>query len=201
MQVWTPQYRYSFLVLRLSRQKVSEVCFFATDPYEDQFLKREQEKKERVSKNEFQRLRNVGRSQKMTSMKSWIMDSIFPSPQAFINRDTLYFTEGNELAPSQKVTRNQVSFSHKTKQQIDNFETNLFLFFSQVKATINAARVSTASMGKFTPKLVRFDRCVYYEIQWRSSWNFFFLAKWNSFKKVWYKTKGTLYNIFLSIEH
>ncbi|XP_028395138.1 ribosome biogenesis regulatory protein homolog [Dendronephthya gigantea] len=73
------------------------------DPYEDQFLKREQAKKERVSKNEYQRLRNIGRSQKMT--------------------------EGTKLAPTQKPTRNQV------------------------KATINAARISTASMGKFTPKL------------------------------------------------
>jgi regulator of ribosome biosynthesis len=34
------------------------------DPYEDQFLKREQEKKERVAKNDFQRLKNIGRSQK-----------------------------------------------------------------------------------------------------------------------------------------
>ncbi|CAB4030611.1 ribosome biogenesis regulatory homolog, partial [Paramuricea clavata] len=71
------------------------------DPYEDQFLKREQEKKERVAKNDFQRLKNIGRSQK----------------------------KGSELTPTQKPTRNQV------------------------KATINAARVSNASMGKFTPKL------------------------------------------------
>jgi hypothetical protein len=31
-------------------------------------LKREKEKKERVAKNEYKRLRNIGRSQKLTSM-------------------------------------------------------------------------------------------------------------------------------------
>ena len=34
------------------------------DPYEDQFEKRKKAKKERVAKNELQRLRNIARSQK-----------------------------------------------------------------------------------------------------------------------------------------
>lgn len=74
------------------------------DPYEDQFLKRERGKSERVAKNEYQRLKNIGHSQKLTR-------------------------GGGSLAPVEKPNRNQL------------------------KATINATRVSTASMGKFTPKL------------------------------------------------
>jgi regulator of ribosome biosynthesis len=35
-----------------------------TDPYEDQFAKRMQAKKERVAKNELQRLRNIARNMK-----------------------------------------------------------------------------------------------------------------------------------------
>lgn len=73
------------------------------DPYEDQFLKREHGKKERVAKNEYQRLKNIDRSQKPTKRSG--------------------------LEPSEKPSR------------------------GQLKATINAARVSTASVGKFTPKL------------------------------------------------
>lgn len=34
------------------------------DPYEDQFAKKKEEKKERVAKNELQRLRNIARAQK-----------------------------------------------------------------------------------------------------------------------------------------
>lgn len=36
----------------------------STDPYEDQFEKRNKEKKERVAKNELQRLRNIARNMK-----------------------------------------------------------------------------------------------------------------------------------------
>ncbi|XP_071797621.1 ribosome biogenesis regulatory protein homolog [Asterias amurensis] len=35
------------------------------DPYEDQFMKKRKDKKERVAKNEFQRLRNIARAQKL----------------------------------------------------------------------------------------------------------------------------------------
>ena len=37
---------------------------FVVDPNEDQFEKRKKAKKERVAKNELQRLRNIARSQK-----------------------------------------------------------------------------------------------------------------------------------------
>lgn len=44
------------------------VCFFLhVDPYEDQFEKRNQAKKERVAKNEYQRLRNIARNRKIPS--------------------------------------------------------------------------------------------------------------------------------------
>ena len=41
-------------------------CFFS-DPYEDQFEKKNQAKKERVAKNEYQRLRNIARNRKIPS--------------------------------------------------------------------------------------------------------------------------------------
>ena len=39
-------------------------CLSILDPYEDQFEKKVKEKKERVAKNELQRLRNIARNQK-----------------------------------------------------------------------------------------------------------------------------------------
>jgi len=41
--------------------------FFFLDPYEDQFEKKNQAKKERVAKNEYQRLRNIARNRKIPS--------------------------------------------------------------------------------------------------------------------------------------
>ena len=41
--------------------------FFFLDPYEDQFEKKNQAKKERVAKNEYQRLRNIARHRKIPS--------------------------------------------------------------------------------------------------------------------------------------
>ena len=46
---------------------ISLFCFFCLDPYEDQFEKRDQAKKERVAKNEYQRLRNIARNRKIPS--------------------------------------------------------------------------------------------------------------------------------------
>ena len=39
------------------------LCYHA-DPYEDQFEKRDKKKKEDIAKNEYQRLRNIGKSLK-----------------------------------------------------------------------------------------------------------------------------------------
>ena len=41
--------------------------FFFSDPYEDQFAKIIEAKKERVAKNEYQRLRNIARNKKIAS--------------------------------------------------------------------------------------------------------------------------------------
>ena len=40
---------------------------FVLDPYEDQFEKKIQAKKERVAKNEYQRLRNIAKNRKIPS--------------------------------------------------------------------------------------------------------------------------------------
>lgn len=40
-------------------------CYFCVDPYEDQFEKKIQAKKERIAKNEYQRLRNIAKNKKI----------------------------------------------------------------------------------------------------------------------------------------
>lgn len=42
------------------------------DPYEDQFEKKAEKRKERVAKNEFQRLKNLARSQKGAKVKGTV---------------------------------------------------------------------------------------------------------------------------------
>lgn len=52
--------------------------FITEDPNVDLFAKRKKEKKERVAKNELQRLRNIARSQKSKG-KPEISEPSFPS--------------------------------------------------------------------------------------------------------------------------
>lgn len=51
-------------------------CFFVcnTDPYEDQFEKQSVDRKERISKNEYQRLQNIAKSQKGGRIKGTCQD-------------------------------------------------------------------------------------------------------------------------------
>ena len=44
-------------------------CCLCLDPYEDQFEKKIQAKKERVAKNEYQRLRNIAKNKKIPGEK------------------------------------------------------------------------------------------------------------------------------------
>ena len=44
-------------------------CYFYLDPYEDQFEKKIQAKKERIAKNEYQRLRNIAKNKKIPGEK------------------------------------------------------------------------------------------------------------------------------------
>ena len=53
--------------------------FITEDPNVDLFAKRKKEKKERVAKNELQRLRNIARSQKSKGIKPEISEPSFPS--------------------------------------------------------------------------------------------------------------------------
>lgn len=102
-QEWKPRYGY-----KRGNDETKEWLLEVpqnADPYEDQFEKKNQAKKERVAKNEYQRLRNIARNRKI------------PIP----NKD---------LAPT------------PGRQSKD-----------QVSTKINASRLSTASMGKFTEKL------------------------------------------------
>lgn len=50
------------LLLMILLTSFSELCKYFADPNEDQFEKRIKAKKERVAKNEFQRLRNLARN-------------------------------------------------------------------------------------------------------------------------------------------
>lgn len=47
--------------------------FFLSDPYEDQFAKKIEAKKERIAKNEYQRLRNIARNKKIAGKLTWIL--------------------------------------------------------------------------------------------------------------------------------
>ncbi|KAG8224844.1 hypothetical protein J437_LFUL005447 [Ladona fulva] len=61
VQKWVPTYGYKRASVQRDKDWVLEVPQNA-DPYEDQFSKRVEEKKERVAKNELKRLRNLARS-------------------------------------------------------------------------------------------------------------------------------------------
>lgn len=52
------------------------------DPYEDQFEKKNQEKSERVAKNEFQRLRNLAKAKKIKVPKVGLAPTAKPTSQA-----------------------------------------------------------------------------------------------------------------------
>ncbi|XP_003382917.1 PREDICTED: ribosome biogenesis regulatory protein homolog [Amphimedon queenslandica] len=76
------------------------------DPYEDPFEKKSEDRKERIAKNEYQRLRNIARADKSGRVKA-------PLPPAY----------------AAKLNKHQVTHA------------------------LGMARKSTASIGKFTPKL------------------------------------------------
>jgi len=72
-KAWKPRYGY-----KRTKDDTNEWCLEVpenSDPYEDQFEKRETAKKERVAKNELQRLRNIAKNQK--GGKGMIMSTQF----------------------------------------------------------------------------------------------------------------------------
>lgn len=48
-----------------THHKDDYLCYFCLDPYEDQFEKKIQAKKEKIAKNEYQRLRNIAKNKKI----------------------------------------------------------------------------------------------------------------------------------------
>lgn len=61
---WVPRYGYRKIEAEKEKNWVKEVPATA-NPYEDQFAKAAEMKKENVAKNEFQRLRNIAKSRKL----------------------------------------------------------------------------------------------------------------------------------------
>ncbi|KAG0719423.1 Ribosome biogenesis regulatory [Chionoecetes opilio] len=61
---WVPRYGYRKIEAEKEKNWVKEVPGNA-DPYEDQFAKAAEMKKESIAKNEFQRLRNIAKSNKI----------------------------------------------------------------------------------------------------------------------------------------
>ncbi|CAB3369229.1 Hypothetical predicted protein [Cloeon dipterum] len=103
VQKWIPRFGYKKAELERQKDWVLEVPGNA-DPMEDQFAKKAEKKKEKVSKNEFQRLRNIAKAKKIKVPKEGLPSVANPSSDL--------------LNTAAKV-----------------------------------ARVSTASLGKFQPKL------------------------------------------------
>ncbi|XP_059485271.1 ribosome biogenesis regulatory protein homolog [Neocloeon triangulifer] len=103
VQKWVPRFGYRKAELEKQKDWVLEVPGNA-DPMEDQFAKKAEKKKEKVSKNEFQRLRNIAKAKNIKVPK-----------------------EG--LPPVEKPSS------------------------ALLTTATDVARVSTASLGKFQPKL------------------------------------------------
>jgi len=64
---WPPLKTSCYRAENINGTSVHTFIFFFIDPYEDQFEKKNQAKKERVAKNEYQRLRNIARNKKIPS--------------------------------------------------------------------------------------------------------------------------------------
>ena len=56
--------------------RCSVLFFFETDPYKDPFEERDKERKERIAKNEYQRLRNIARAEKGGKLKGKVFFSV-----------------------------------------------------------------------------------------------------------------------------
>lgn len=77
---WVPRYGYRKVQAEKEKNWVIEVPG-NVDPYEDQFEKRAQLKKERIAKNEYQRLRNIARHNKIDVPKLGVTGSSFATPK------------------------------------------------------------------------------------------------------------------------
>ena len=80
MQRWVPRYGYRKVQAEKEKNWVIEVPDNA-NPYEDQFEKRATLKKERIAKNEYQRLRNIARHNKIAVPKVGVTGNTLTSPK------------------------------------------------------------------------------------------------------------------------
>ncbi|XP_046404262.1 ribosome biogenesis regulatory protein homolog [Ischnura elegans] len=78
VQKWVPNYGYKKASAQKEKDWVIEVPQSA-DPYEDQFSKKEEEKKERVAKNELKRLRNLAASKNIKVPKIGLLPAENPT--------------------------------------------------------------------------------------------------------------------------
>jgi len=105
LQKWIPAYGYKKAAAEKEKDWVLEVPGNAADPNIDLFAQKREAKKERVAKNEYQRLRNVAASRKIK-------------------------VPAVGLPPLEGT-----------------------LHSSQLKTAVDVAKISTASVGKFQPKI------------------------------------------------
>jgi len=105
LQKWIPAYGYKKVAAEKEKDWLLEVPGNAADPNIDLFAKKNEAKKERVAKNEYQRLRNIAASRKIK-------------------------VPAVGLPPLEGT-----------------------LHSSQLKTAVDVAKISTASVGKFQPKI------------------------------------------------
>ncbi|XP_050523562.1 ribosome biogenesis regulatory protein homolog [Daktulosphaira vitifoliae] len=109
LQKWVPTYGYKKAAAEKEKDWILEVPGNAPDPNIDLFAQKREAKKERVAKNEYQRLRNIAASRKIK-------------------------VPAVGLPPLEGT-----------------------LHSNQLKTAVDVARISTASVGKFQPKLKKED--------------------------------------------
>ena len=94
MQQWVPRYGYKKVKAEKAKNWVMEVPE-GKDPMEDQFAKQTEAKRERIAKNELQRLRNIARSNKGKAPSLGITP--LPSEAFSLNRKKIHIRPKEEV--------------------------------------------------------------------------------------------------------
>lgn len=128
---WKPRYGY-----KRGKDDTKEWCIEVpenADPNEDQFEKRDKEKKERVAKNELQRLRNIAKNQK--GGKGLIMSTQFKPAQ---KKDKERVAK--EIDVAKLSTASLGKFQDKLPKEKENKKTGLKRKFESVSGDISGEK-------------------------------------------------------------
>ena len=128
----------------ISRTPAVQGChcsIHTADPYEDQFEKKATARKEQIAKNEYQRLRNISRAVKSGTVKGDMSSFCSISYVMYCN-------------PQLHCLQLEQKKFEQTRGMMVVFKILFTSFLYQVTQAVGMAHVATASIGKFTEKLV-----------------------------------------------